>query len=77
MERVELTEEQAAPIEVLRGRGYSNRQIISNVVPELNSFGIQIIDLALESIYEEFITWHDEDFDRLIKALYVGYDIVK
>jgi hypothetical protein len=73
VEKVTLTDQQIARIELLRSKGYSNRQIIANILPEVNTVGIQVIDIALEGLHEDFVSWWDEDFDKLIQALYVGY----
>lgn len=75
MEKVTITNEQAHAIEVLRSEGYINRQIIAHIVNEINTVAILKIDTALEVLYNGFITWESEDFDKLVMALYVGYDV--
>ena len=74
MEKVTITNEQAHAIEVLRSESYTNRQIIANIINEVNTQAILKIDTALEVLFNGFITWESEDFDKLVMALYVGYD---
>ncbi|MGE7305760.1 hypothetical protein ACQKJG_18225 [Priestia megaterium] len=73
MEKVIITDEQAHAIETLRDEGYTNRQIIANIVNEVNTQAILKVDTALEVLFNGFITWESEDFDKLVMALYVGY----
>ncbi|MGG4438399.1 hypothetical protein AAXE64_27995 [Priestia megaterium] len=75
MEKVTITKEQAHAIEVLRSSNYTNRQIIAHIVNEINTVAILKIDTALEVLFNSFITWESEDFDKLVMALYVGYDV--
>ncbi|PGO60739.1 hypothetical protein [Priestia megaterium] len=76
MEETKVTLNQATAIKLLKEKGLSNREIIAKIMQgEFHADEKDGVGIALELLQKEFITWHDEDFDRLILALYKGYDI--